>query len=213
MHVSSVQCILRNSFPSNVGPEKQAFGQQNLHSPALTKPGMVAGQGLLPRGGVPSSTCPSMHVHTCEHTHTHSVLRSAPSRSNEKHLCGKKREDVPLCGLSWQQEKAHCSEAGAGWCVVKETRHALREVLSGHLSGRQPQDGHVGQAGSQVGQRHRMSVGLGRKPDWWEIEGQTSQPCRQGWATFLGHWGNGTGSRTLHAARRDGPQRSRQSQV
>lgn len=104
-------------------------------------------------------------------------------------------------------------EAGAGWCVVKETHHALGEVLSGHFSGRQPRDGHVRQAGSQVGQWHRMSVGWRRKPDWWEIEGQTSQHCRQGrapsWvAEETGHW-----QQTVHAVGRDGPKTSGQFQV
>lgn len=171
MHVSSPQCILRTSLqrpPAMLAPRSRHSVSRTViarPSPQPVKPGTAAGQELLPRGRCPSSTCPGIRVRTREHTHTQCSPKCTP-RSNEKHLCGKEREDVPLCGLSWQQEKVHCSEAGAGWCVVKETHHALREVLSGHFSRRQPRDGHVGQAGSQVGQQHRMSVRWRRKPDW-----------------------------------------------
>lgn len=132
------------------------------------------------------------------------MLQSVPCGSKQKHLFGKKREDVPLCGLSWRQEKGHCScRLVCG--VVKEMHHPPppREVLSGHPKGRQ----HSGwpRGSGWLLRLSRLSTHWRRKPDCWKIEVQTNQssgPGARKEVSPVGHWGSLAGA-PLCVARRD----------
>lgn len=79
MHVSRMQCILRNSLQRS--PAKGTLRSRHSDSRSFTglahtypaQLGMVAGQGLFPRGSCPSATCPNILACTraCTHAHTH----------------------------------------------------------------------------------------------------------------------------------------------
>lgn len=102
------------------------------------------------------------------------MLQSVPCGSKQKHLFGKKREDVPLCGLSWRQEKGHCScRLVCG--VVKEMHHPPLPVRSfqdtpkgGSTSGWPRGSGWPLRLG-------RMSTHWRREPDRWKTEVQTNR--------------------------------------
>lgn len=81
-------------IPSNVGPEKQAFGQQNLHSPALTRPDQARHGGWS--GAAPKGRLSLFHLsqHACAHIHTAFSKVHPPSQM--RNICVARKEKMFL---------------------------------------------------------------------------------------------------------------------